>query len=141
MEENKLMDVEIVTPQKIVYSGKAVSVTVPGTLGSFQVLYSHAPIVSSLDIGIVKVVDKAEKTIYFATTPGFSEVRNNKISVLVETADEASLIDKEEAQAELKKLLDELGKAKSREEKDQIKKLCDIHANKLKAVEKLKSSE
>jgi F-type H+-transporting ATPase subunit epsilon len=140
MEENKLMDVEIVTPQKVVYSGKSVSVTVPGTLGSFQVLYNHAPIVSSLDTGIVKIVDNTDKTFFFATTPGFAEAHNNKISVLVESADEASTIDAEEAKAELQKLLDELDKAKSREEKDQFKKLCEFQANKLKAVEKLKDA-
>ena len=140
MEENKLMDVEIVTPQKVVYSGKSVSVTVPGTLGSFQVLFNHAPIVSSLDTGIVKVVDNSDKTLFFATSPGFSEVRNNKISVLVESADEASTIDTEVAKEELNKLLGELNNAKSREEKDQFKKLCDIQANKLKAAEKLQST-
>jgi F-type H+-transporting ATPase subunit epsilon len=86
MAQDKLLDVEIVTPQRVVYSDKAQSVSVPGSQSPFQILYNHAPIVSTLDGGRIKIVNAAGEELIFATTPGFVEVRNNKVSILVETA-------------------------------------------------------
>jgi F-type H+-transporting ATPase subunit epsilon len=52
----KALQVDIVTPQGSVYSGVVAAVTVPGTVAPFQVLYNHAPIISSLEPGIVKLL-------------------------------------------------------------------------------------
>ncbi|MBM2815328.1 MAG: H+transporting two-sector ATPase delta/epsilon subunit [Ignavibacteria bacterium] len=87
MSENKLQ-VDIITPQKVIYSGEAESVTLPGSKSPFQVLINHAPIVSSLDNGKVKVVETGGKSHSFSTTDGFAEVAKNKVSVLVESAEE-----------------------------------------------------
>jgi len=87
MADDKLMNVDIVTPQKTIFSGQAVSVSVPGGQSPFQILYNHAPIVSTLEKGVVKIVDAANKTTLFTTTDGFIEVRKNNISILVETAE------------------------------------------------------
>ena len=56
------MDVQIVTPDKSLYSGQADLITVPGTSGSIGILNNHAPLVSSLKMGEVKIVlnDKEE---------------------------------------------------------------------------------
>ena len=59
MADNKLLQVEIVTPQRVIFSGTAQSVTVPGSKSPFQVLFNHAPIVSSLDCGLTKLIDEA----------------------------------------------------------------------------------
>ena len=88
----KLLDIEVVSPQKSVYSGKAVSVTLPGTLSSFQVLYNHAPLISSLEPGIIKISSQDKREIFLAVTSGFTEVCNNKVSVLVENAIESAEI-------------------------------------------------
>lgn len=85
MAEDKLLEVEIVTPQKVVFSGKAIAVTVPGTVGPFQVLWNHAPIVSSLVTGKVKIINPDETETLFSTNGGFAEVRKNHISVMVES--------------------------------------------------------
>ena len=60
-----VLNLEIITPSKSVFSGEINSITVPGTLGSFQVLKNHAPIISSLEIGSIKVVDSQGKTILY----------------------------------------------------------------------------
>ena len=72
MSDSKIIDVEIVTPQQVIYTGQGVSVTLPGSQSPFQVLNNHAPIVSALDPGLFKVVDESQKTIWFATSPGFT---------------------------------------------------------------------
>jgi F-type H+-transporting ATPase subunit epsilon len=77
------MNLEIVSPENIIYSGKAESVTVPGASGSFTILKRHAPIVSLLEKGVVKylVNGKEEKMII---NGGFVEMKKNKISVCIE---------------------------------------------------------
>ena len=81
------LNVEIITPAEVIFSGEAVSISLPGSKAPFQVLTGHAPIVSSLDKGNIKVdTGKGEKL--FQSSTGFAEVNNNKVSVLVESAQE-----------------------------------------------------
>lgn len=80
----KGFQIEIVTPQKLYFSGEVVSVTAPGDLGRFQVLKNHAPLLSSLKAGKVKLAlaDRSEKL--FSIVDGFLEVSNNKAILLTE---------------------------------------------------------
>jgi F-type H+-transporting ATPase subunit epsilon len=80
------MHLEIITPDKKVYEGEVNSVILPGTLGSFGILNNHAPIISTLTKGEIKIIDKAQKTELFLIGGGVVEVINNKISVLAENA-------------------------------------------------------
>lgn len=88
---------EIVTPERMVFANEATSVTVPGVVGSFQVLYNHAPLLSGLDIGALRVRDPGGQEQVFATSGGFVDVRDNKVVVLVETAERSGDIDVERA--------------------------------------------
>lgn len=81
-----MLQVDIVTPAKVIYSGLAESVTVPGSKSPFQILNNHAPIVSSLENGKVKVVTDTHEELVFQTSSGFVELQKNKLSVLVESA-------------------------------------------------------
>ena len=90
----KLLDIEVFTPSRPAYENKGVSVTVPGTQGGFQVLYNHAPILSSLDIGHVKIEEEDGKKLDFATSGGTVEVLNNKVLLLVESFENTEEIDK-----------------------------------------------
>ena len=85
MAENKLK-VNIITPNQILYSGEADLVNVPGVLSPFEVLFNHAPIVSGLERGIIRISDKKEGTKRFVSSSGFIEVLNNNVSILVEKA-------------------------------------------------------
>ena len=79
------MKLEILTPDKKVFEGEVRSVTVPGTMGSFEVLKDHAPIVSTLKDGKVIIrTGSAEQTILIKG--GVIEVLNNNIMVLAEGA-------------------------------------------------------
>ena len=77
-------NLEIVTPDKQVFSGTVQSVQVPGAQGSFQILYNHAPIISTLGRGKVKVVEENGNELTYNTQDGVVEVLNNKAIVLVE---------------------------------------------------------
>ena len=82
------MKLEILTPDKTIYESEVTSVTVPGVLGSFEVLKDHAPIISTLEDGkvIIRGGGKDEEILFI--TGGVVEVLNNKIIVLAEGADE-----------------------------------------------------
>lgn len=76
------MKVIVVSPEKTLYSGDAERVEVPGTKGRFEVLRHHAPIVSSLTEGVVKV--NGETPAEFAIKGGFVEVSADCVNVCVE---------------------------------------------------------
>jgi F-type H+-transporting ATPase subunit epsilon len=97
----KTFKLEIVTPQRVVFNGSVVSFTAPGTVGSFQVLFNHAPLLSSIGIGQIKVVDDRGQEMRYATSGGFVEVRENHIVTIAETAERADEIDVERAKAAL----------------------------------------
>jgi len=104
------LDLEIISPEKKVYTGKVKSVTIPGTKGNFQVLYNHAPLISTFDIGIIKLVLSDDSTQIFTTSGGSTEVLDNKVLILSDTVEPIESIDieramraKERAEARLKK--------------------------------------
>jgi F-type H+-transporting ATPase subunit epsilon len=79
------MNLEILTPEKKLYSGEVYGVQMPGISGSFEVLDKHAPLVSALKAGRVKVLkDKQQHFAYFDIQGGFVEVLNNRVTLLAE---------------------------------------------------------
>jgi F-type H+-transporting ATPase subunit epsilon len=79
------MKIEIITPDKKIFDGEIKSVRVPGKKGSFQVLKDHAPIISTLDSGLVRMVDQQDKEIIYEITGGVIEVKSNKIILLADS--------------------------------------------------------
>ena len=77
-------ELEIVTPETKLFSGMVQSVQVPGSQGGFQVLYNHAPIISTLGKGRVRFVDESGQEHLYQTEDGVIEVLNNQAIVLVE---------------------------------------------------------
>ncbi|HVN48315.1 MAG TPA: F0F1 ATP synthase subunit epsilon [Bacteroidota bacterium] len=90
---------EIITPRRIVFKGEVVSISVPGVVGGFQVLKNHAALLSSLNVGEVKLTDGSGNEFHFATSGGFVEVHDNSAVLLAETAERADEIDIERAKS------------------------------------------
>ena len=81
------MNLEILTPERKLFSGDVYGVQLPGINGLFEVLDKHAPLVSALKTGTLKILkDKVNKTSSYTIKSGFVEVLNNKTIVLVEGA-------------------------------------------------------
>ena len=78
------MTLEIITPDKKIYSGQVKLVQLPGSMGSFEILNHHAPIVSTLDKGKIKVEEENGQTLFFEIEGGIVENKDNKIIVLAE---------------------------------------------------------
>lgn len=91
-------DLEIVTPERAVFSGRVESVTCPGVAGRFQVLARHAPFLSGLDTGLLTFVDDAGVEHRYAISGGVSQVSQNHMQVLAETAERSDEIDVQRAE-------------------------------------------
>ena len=78
-----MMNIDIVTPDKNVYSGEIKLVKLPGTDGSFEILKNHAALISTLEKGEIKLIDTNNDIKFFDITGGVVEVLNNKITVLL----------------------------------------------------------
>jgi F-type H+-transporting ATPase subunit epsilon len=87
---------EIVTPEKMAFTGKVEEVTIPGTEGEFGVLRGHEPFLSSVDIGELSFAKDGKKTLYAVNT-GYAEITSSKVTVLIETAERSEDINKERA--------------------------------------------
>ncbi len=79
---------QILTPNGSLFDGEVSGVKLPGSQGSFEVKYNHAPIVSTLEKGNV-LVRKADGDTTYAISGGFVEVNNNKLTLLAESVEEA----------------------------------------------------
>jgi F-type H+-transporting ATPase subunit epsilon len=79
------MNLEILTPEKKLFSGDVYGVQLPGVTGSFEILDRHAPLVGALKAGKLKILkDKNNHLAFFNIQSGFVEVINNNVTVLVE---------------------------------------------------------
>ncbi len=80
------MTLEILTPEKKIFSGEVYGVQLPGITGLFEVLDKHAPLVSALGKGNLKILKSKNDFENYAIQSGFVEVLNNKATVLIEGA-------------------------------------------------------
>ena len=87
---------EIVTPEKLAFSGSIDEVTCPGSEGEFGVLRGHASLLSAIKFGELSYLKDGKRTSYAVNT-GYAEVTGSKVTVLVETAERADQIDVDRA--------------------------------------------
>jgi F-type H+-transporting ATPase subunit epsilon len=80
------MKLEILTPEQKIFSGDVYGVQLPGISGLFEVLDKHAPLVSALKSGTLKILKDKNVTSLYTIQSGFVEVLNNQATVLVEGA-------------------------------------------------------
>jgi F-type H+-transporting ATPase subunit epsilon len=80
------VNLEVITPGRTLYQGEIVSINVPGTKGSFTVLKNHAPIISTLEKGELKILTIEKKKESITITGGIIEVKKNKVIVLADIA-------------------------------------------------------
>jgi F-type H+-transporting ATPase subunit epsilon len=78
------MKLEIITPETTLFEGEVSLVQLPGIDGSFEILNNHAPLISVLKEGKIKIKDEQEKLQYFDVKGGVIEVLKNKVLILAE---------------------------------------------------------
>ncbi len=78
------MILEIITPEKQLFTGEVNSIKVPGVIGDFEILNNHAPIISSLREGEIRIISIDNKVEKFQINGGVIEMKKNKIIVLAD---------------------------------------------------------
>lgn len=91
------LTVRVISPDKTVWDSSAQEVILPSTTGQLGILSDHAPLLSALDVGVMRVRPDKE-WVAIAVLGGFAEVENNKVTILVNGAELGDSIDKESAQ-------------------------------------------
>lgn len=108
---------EIVSPEKLLFSGEVEAVVVPGTEGEFTVLKDHAPVISSLKPGIVVIDEGAASTQRLYVRGGFAEVSSGGLTILADQALPLVELDAARLEAENEFFAEEATGAKTDEER------------------------
>lgn len=126
---------QILTPEGKLFDGEVLGVQIPGSSGSFEILANHAPIISTLDIGIIRIHKPDRSTIYLAVSGGFVEMNGNRMTLLAEAAEKAEEIDVDRAKLARDRALELL----SSKDADRIEAEVALKraVNRLNVVEKL----
>ncbi len=78
------MKVTIISPEETIYDSEVNLIQLPGLDGSFEILYNHAPIISVLSKGRIRVIDKDENEVFFEINSGVIEGGNNIFNILIQ---------------------------------------------------------
>ncbi len=106
------LTLEIVTAERVVYSEEVDVLVAPGVVGELGILPSHAPLLTIMQPGEIRV-DKGEEQTYIAVSGGFLEVIGNKATILADTAERAEEIDEARAEEAVKRAEERISSAAS----------------------------
>lgn len=110
---------ELVSPERLVFSGEVQSVVVPGTEGQFTVLKDHSPLMSTLKPGVIDIAE-ASKSIRFFVRGGFAEVSPAGLTILAERAIPIEEVDAAQIAADIKDAEEDIADAKT----DEVRRLA-----------------
>jgi len=110
------LNVRVITPDKVVWDAEADELILPSSTGQVGILTDHAPLLTALDIGVMRLKTDAGWT-SIVLMEGFAEVENNKVTILCNGAEEGSSIDQTSAQQELEKVTLLVDEAETKKEK------------------------
>jgi len=97
------LNVRVITPDRVVWDASAEELILPSSTGQLGILSEHAPLLTALDIGVVRLKAGGNWTA-IVLMEGFAEVENNKVTILCNGAEEAASIDVTKTQADLEKI-------------------------------------
>ncbi|HEJ83440.1 MAG TPA: F0F1 ATP synthase subunit epsilon [Desulfobacteraceae bacterium] len=103
------LQLEVVTPEKVLVSQEVEMVVAPGSLGEFGILEGHVPFLSGIIPGELRY-SSGGRTERFVVTSGFAEVSNNQVSILVDAAERAAEIDVERARKAMERAKERLAR-------------------------------
>lgn len=98
-DENRIFDVEIITPDRVFYTGEATMIEFNTAAGELGVYKKHIPLTTVLAPGIVKIHKEGEEDVIAAVHSGFAEILPDKVTLLAEIAEWPNEIDKSRAEA------------------------------------------
>lgn len=113
------LTVRVIAPDKTVWDDRAQEIILPSTTGQLGILTGHAPMLSALDTGVMRV--RADKEwVAIALMGGFAEVENDEVTILVNGAQRGDRIDSEEARQAYDKAREQVERAQGSSRQEQI---------------------
>lgn len=112
------LNVRVVAPDKTVWDSPAEEVILPSTTGQLGILSGHAPLLTALDIGVMRV-RPGKEWVAIALMGGFAEVDNDEVTILVNGAEKGESIDKEKAKAALSEAESKLNRVQNSENRQE----------------------
>ena len=112
------LHISIIAPDRTVWDSNAEEVILPSSTGQLGILRGHAPLLTALDIGVMRVRTDKEWT-PIVLMGGFAEIENDELTILVNGAEEGASINKEEAQKELEEMTARFNEAETSKERIQ----------------------
>ena len=134
VNSEKKLHLKIITHEKIVYEGDVDAVYSPGIAGEFGVLYNHIPFMTTLKIGVTKVVH-GRNIEFISTLGGIFEVRDNKVVILADEAERGGDIDVPRAKLAKERAEARLGNAKDKKERARAERAIARALARLKAAD------
>jgi len=110
------LNIRVITPDRIVWDANAEEVILPSSTGQLGILKDHAPLLTALDIGVMRLKTSGNWT-SIILVEGFAEVEKNKVTVLCSSAEEANNIKLDQAQVDLEKATLAVDQANTKKEK------------------------
>ena len=110
------LNVRVITPDKVVWDADSEELILPSSTGKLGILTDHAPLLTALDIGVMRLKTGTEWT-SIVLMEGFAEIEDNKVTVLCNGAEESSTIDAAKAQSDLEKMTSLVDEATTKKEK------------------------
>ena len=115
------INLEVVTPEKVVVSDEAQIVASPGVLGEFGVLIGHTPFLTTLKTGIIRYTDRDQKERWVFVSGGFAEALPDRVTILAESAELREDIDLDRAKAAMQRAQQRLAQEPSKEDVDFVR--------------------
>ena len=135
----KKFKIEIVTPERLVFSEEIESLVIPAERGYLGVLAGHAPLLATLQPGEITIKGAAKGELHFATSGGFMEVSGGKAILLTESAEDVTGIDVARAEESKKRAQERLAIAAGKDvDKSRAKAALERAVNRLKLAQKYK---
>jgi F-type H+-transporting ATPase subunit epsilon len=113
------LTVRVIAPDKTVWDSSAEEVILPSTTGQLGILSGHAPLLSALDVGVMRVRDSKE-WVAIALMGGFAEVENDEVTILVNGAERGTAIDVDKAREEFEAATQQANKVGENDRQAQI---------------------
>jgi F-type H+-transporting ATPase subunit epsilon len=110
------LNVRVITPDKVVWDAQAEELILPSSTGQIGILVDHAPLLTALDIGVMRLKTEAGWS-SIVLMEGFAEVEENKVTILCNGAEEGNSIELKAAQEELEKVTLLVDEASTKKEK------------------------
>jgi len=110
------LNIRVITPERVVWDANAEELILPSSTGQLGVLKDHAPLLTALDIGVMRLKTSGN-WVSFVLMEGFAEVENNSVTILCNGAEEGTSIDSTAAQAALEKITLTVDEAITKKEK------------------------